>query len=86
VPISISTKTGTHPFMIIGFMVVGKPAATVITSSPGRTLRSLSSFAVNAVNARRFAELHEFVVITCLIPMNCESLSSNSLFHLPSVQ
>ena len=33
-PTSTSTKTGIKPFWIMGFMVVGKPAATVITSSP----------------------------------------------------
>ena len=32
---STSTKTGTSPFWMIGLTVVGKPAATVITSSPG---------------------------------------------------
>ena len=33
-----STKTGTRPFWTIGLTVVGKPAATVITSSPGPQL------------------------------------------------
>ena len=42
---SESTKTGTSPFWTIGLTVVGKPAATVITSSPGRSARSPSSSA-----------------------------------------
>ena len=37
-----STKTGTKPFWIIGFTVVGKPVAQVITSSPFFNLRSPS--------------------------------------------
>ena len=32
---STSTNTGTQPFWMIGLTVVGKPAATVMTSSPG---------------------------------------------------
>ena len=32
---SMSTNTGTRPFWKIGLTVVGKPAATVMTSSPG---------------------------------------------------
>ena len=32
---STSTKTGTRPFCKMGLTVVGKPAATVMTSSPG---------------------------------------------------
>ena len=35
VGMSTSTKTGTAPFWMIGLTVVGKPAATVMTSSPG---------------------------------------------------
>ena len=34
-PNCTSTKTGMQPNCTIGFTVVGKPAATVITSSPG---------------------------------------------------
>jgi hypothetical protein len=33
----MSTKTGVSPFCTIGLTVVGNPAATVITSSPGRS-------------------------------------------------
>ena len=51
-----STNTGTSPFWTIGLTVVGKPAATVITSSPGRSRRSPSLGEVSAVSASRFAE------------------------------
>ena len=37
-------KTGTAPFCTIGATVVGKPAAQVITSSPGRRRLSAGSF------------------------------------------
>jgi len=42
VGISTSTNTGTRPFRIIGFRVVGKPAAMVITSSPAFNRRSFN--------------------------------------------
>ena len=51
-----STNTGTSPFWTIGLTVVGKPAATVITSSPGRSRRSPRRGEVSAVSARRFAD------------------------------
>ena len=55
-----STNTGTAPYWIIGETVVGKPAATVITSSPGRICRSFRSGDVSVINASRFAEEPEF--------------------------
>ena len=45
---------------MIGFTVVGKPAATVITSSPGRSLRSPSFGEVRQETATRFADEPEF--------------------------
>ena len=66
--ISTSTKTGIAPYCIIGFTVVGKPAATVITSSPFFIALSLSFGDVSAVKASKFAEDPEFVVNKYLIP------------------
>ena len=43
VAMSTSIKTGIAPACTIGFTVVGKPAATVITSSPG-TMARVPSF------------------------------------------
>ena len=62
VPSSTSTNTGTRPFWMIGLTVVGKPAATVITSSPGCSRRSPSFGDVSAVRpagSRTSPELHE---------------------------
>ena len=39
----------------VGAIVVGNPAATVITSSPRLTARSPSNGDVNVINASRFA-------------------------------
>ena len=55
-----STKTGTAPYWIMGVTVVGKPQATVITSSPRFTRRSPSFGEVSAMKARRFALEPEF--------------------------
>ena len=53
---STSTKTGTRPFWTIGLTVVGKPAATVITSSPGRSAPVAQLVGdVSAASASRFA-------------------------------
>ena len=51
VPISTSTKTGMSPFWMIGLSVVGKPAATVMTSSPGLSCRLPSFGLVSAESA-----------------------------------
>ena len=48
--------------------MVGKPAATVITSSPGLIAFSLCKCEVRDENATKFAEDPEFTVIRCLIP------------------
>ena len=55
-----STNTGTAPYWIAGVTVVGKPAATVMISSPRFTRRSPSSGDVSVMNAIRFAEEPEF--------------------------
>jgi hypothetical protein len=54
--VSASMNTGTAPTCTIGATVVGKPAATVITSSPGLSLRASGSLAeVRAEIATRLA-------------------------------
>jgi hypothetical protein len=83
---STSTKTGTNLFCIIGVIVVGNHAATVIISSHGNNCLSHNSFEVNVVNAKRLAELHEFVVATNFTQRNSASHFSNFSFHLHSVQ
>jgi hypothetical protein len=83
---STSTKTGIHPFCIIGFIVVGNHAATVITSSQGLIRLVHNSTAVRAVNARRLAELHELQVSANLIHINSANSFSNLSFRLHSVQ
>ena len=45
--------------------MVGKPAATVITSSPGLIALSLCKCEVRDENAIKFAEDPEFAVIRC---------------------
>ena len=65
---SISTKTGTAPNCRIGFTVVGKPAATLITSSPCLMARSPNLDEVSAEKAKRFADEPEEVVNKNLTP------------------
>src|SRR6202165_6191586 len=63
-----STKTGTRRFWMIGLRVVGNPAATVITSSPGLSaaraphLRALAASLgdVRVERASKLAEEPEF--------------------------
>ena len=43
----MSIKTGMQPNWIKGFIVVGKPAATVIISSPGKSALLLREGEVN---------------------------------------
>ncbi|MEI7919791.1 MAG: hypothetical protein WCH65_06570 [bacterium] len=83
---STSTKTGTKPFWMMGVMVVGNHAATVIISSHFFNCLAQSSLAVKAVIASRFAELHELAVMTYFVPKNSENFFSNISFHLPSVR
>ena len=53
---STSTNTGTTPCWMAGATVVGKPAATVMTSSPGRMRRSPSRGEVSVEKATRLAD------------------------------
>ena len=80
-----STNTGTAPYWITGVTVVGKPAATVITSSPLFTLRSPSSGEVRVIKATRFAEEPEFTREQYLTPRYFASSSSNSSVYRPDV-
>ena len=48
-----STKTGSAPYWMIGATVVGNPAATVMTSSPGQIRFSPSFGDVSAMKAKR---------------------------------
>ena len=66
-------------------MVVGKPAATVITSSLGFNDLSPNCSDVSEERANKFAEEPELVVITCFIPKNSLRRFSNSLLNLPVV-
>ncbi len=59
---------GTSPFCTIGLTVVGKPAATVITSSPGCSRRSPSFGEVSAETASRFADEPELHSSACRTP------------------
>ena len=75
---STSTNTGTAPNCRIGLTVVGKPAATPITSSPGLIARSPSRGEVSVENATRLADEPELTVIRCFTPRNFASRFSNS--------
>ena len=70
---------------MIGFIVVGNPAATVITSSKGFIALSLSLEEVRVEKAIKLAEEPELTVINCLMPINLASFFSNSLLNLPAV-
>ena len=83
--IVISTNTGTAPYCIIGATVVGKPAATVITSSSGRICLSFSSGDVNAINANKFADEPEFTSEQNVIPKYFANCVSNSIVYVPDV-
>jgi hypothetical protein len=80
-----STKTGTAPNCSIGKTVVGKPAATVITSSPGFTRRSPQVWLVIALNATRFALLPEFTSDAWRKPKDCARRVSNCRVKRPAV-
>src|ERR1035438_6616769 len=70
---------------MIGFKVVGKPAATVMTSSPGLSRRSPSFGDVSALTASRFAEEPEFTSEAQRTPTKRASLRSNSSAKRPVV-
>src|ERR1700733_9091628 len=80
-----STNTGTSRFWKIGFTVVGKPAATVSTSSPGFSARTPSFGEVSALSATRFALDPEFTRLADRTPINRASLRSNSFANRPVV-
>ena len=82
---STSTKTGTAPNCKIGLTVVGKPAATPITSSPGLIALSPSLGDVSVLKATRLADEPELTVIKCLTPIKEASFSSNSALNRPVV-
>ena len=82
---SMSTNTGTAPNCSTGFTVVGNPAATPITSSPGLMARSPSLDEVSVLNANRFAEEPEFVVIKNLTPKYFANRFSNASLNRPVV-
>ncbi|VEB45154.1 Uncharacterised protein [Chromobacterium violaceum] len=65
--------------------MVGKPAATVITSSPGLIARSPSLGEVSAVKATRLADEPELTVSTCGRPMNSPSRLSKDALKRPVV-
>ena len=79
VPSSTSTKMGTSRLRTIGLTVVGKPAATVTTSSPGTRRRSPSLRDVSADTASRFADEPELQISACRTPSRFASSSSNLL-------
>src|SRR3990172_8306364 len=70
---------------MMGFTVVGKPAATVITSSPGFRARSPNFGEVSAEKASRFADDPELVVNTCFTPRKAASFFSNASLKRPVV-
>ena len=73
-----STNTGTRLFWMIGLTVVGNPAATVITSSPGLKPRSPSLGEVRHDRASRLAEDPELTSRACRTPNRAANLRSNS--------
>ena len=80
-----STKTGTAPYWITGVTVVGKPAATVITSSPLLICRSPKRGEVRVIKAVRFAEEPEFTREQYRTPRYSASFFSNSSVYRPEV-
>ena len=59
---------------------MGKPAATVMTSSPGLTARSPSRGEVRVMNARRFADEPEFTRLQWRTPRYFANSFSNLVF------
>ena len=64
---------------------MGKPAATVITSSPGFNFRSAISLLSNEESARRFAEDPELTIKACRIPTVLAKKDSNFSVCGPAV-
>ena len=82
---STSTNTGTAPNWRIGLTVVGKPAATPMTSSPGLMARSPRREEVSVEKATRLADEPELTVIRCFTPRNFARRSSNIALKRPVV-
>src|ERR1700733_2097992 len=70
---------------MIGLTVVGKPAATVMTSSPGRKQRSPSDGDVKHESAARLAEDPELTSDAQRTPMKAAKSRSNSAAKRPVV-
>ena len=68
-----------------GVTVVGKPQATVITSSPLFIRRSPNSEEVNAIKANKLAEEPELVNEQNLTPSQSANLFSKRCAHGPAV-
>ena len=69
----------------MGFTVVGKPIATVRTSSPGFSARLPSFGLVSALRATRFALDPLFTKRVFLAPTNFPSFRWKSSVNLPAV-
>src|ERR1035441_7845010 len=78
-------KTGTARFWMMGLTVVGKPAASVITSSPAFSWRSPNVGEVSTETASRFAEDPEFTRRADRTPKRRANLRSNSSEKRPAV-
>ena len=81
----MSKKTGIAPNCRIGLTVVGKLAATVITSSPCLIAFSPNLLEVSVENATKFADEPEFTVSKHLTPKNEDNFLWNSSLNLPVV-
>ena len=82
---STSTKTGTRLFWMIGLTVVGKPAATVMTSSPGFSRRSPSFGEVRHDRATRLADDPELTSSAWRTPNRAANSRSNWSANRPVV-
>ena len=82
---STSTKTGTSPCWRIGLTVVGKPAATVITSSPAGAAGRPSRWLVSAAKATRLALEPELTSSACGTPSRPANSASNAASIGPRV-
>src|SRR5215472_11307042 len=70
---------------MIGFTVVGKPAATVMTSSPGMSRRSASLGEVRALSAAKFADDPELTRDAQRTPTNFARVRSKLSANRPVV-
>ena len=82
---SLSIKTGTAPFWMIGFTVVGNPAAAVMISSPGPRVDRPKSDDPIAQTARRLALDPEFTRTHSRTPNHLAKRRSNSSANRPVV-